>query len=389
MLSSQRRLERRPRARSLFDRAIFVPRHRRFVREARSAVAGAQPGDVHRRSRRARRRSFFFVRDARASQRTRRVRFRDRGLALVHGALRQLCRGDGRRARQSASRLPAPHQDRDARAMLADDGSEERVTASTCAKATVVRVEAGELIPGRRRRRRRRRHRRRIGDHRRIGAGHPRSGRRPQRGHRRHARALRPHRRARHGEPGRNVPRSHDRARRRRAAPEDAQRDRAFDPARGLTIVFLIAVATLAPFSLYAGQASKRDRADRAARLPDSDDDRRAALGDRHRRHGSRHATQRARDERPRGRSRRRRRHALARQDRNDHARQPPSQSRSSLSTGVDSKRRRARRLSLVACRRNARRPLDRRARASRLGGASTATPQPARPSSRSARTRA
>ena len=66
-----------------------------------------------------------------------------------------------------------------------------------------------------------------------------------------------------------------------------------------------------------------RDRAHRAARLPDPDDDRRAALGDRHRRHGPARAAQRARDERPRRRGGRRLLDAPARQDRHDHARQP------------------------------------------------------------------
>ncbi len=49
---SQRRLERRPQARSLFDRDIIDPRDRRLVQEARSALASAQPRHVHRRSRR-------------------------------------------------------------------------------------------------------------------------------------------------------------------------------------------------------------------------------------------------------------------------------------------------------------------------------------------------
>jgi magnesium-transporting ATPase (P-type) len=39
----------------------------------------------------------------------------------------------------------------------------------------------------------------------------------------------------------RDLPRPHDRARRRRQAPEDAERDRARHPARRLTLIFLFA----------------------------------------------------------------------------------------------------------------------------------------------------
>ena len=53
--------------------------------------------------------------------------------------------------------------------------------------------------------------------------------------------------------------------------------------------------------------------------MPDPHDDRRAAVGDRHRRHGPARAAQRAGDERPRRRSRRRLHHAAARQDRHHH----------------------------------------------------------------------
>jgi K+-transporting ATPase ATPase B chain len=88
-----------------------------------------------------------------------------------------------------------------------------------------------------------------------------------------------------------------------------------------LTIIFLLAVVTLQPFapSTRGGRRSVGDRAGRAAGLPDPDHDRRAAVGDRHRRHGPAGAAQRARHVRPRGRGRRRRRHAAARQDRHDH----------------------------------------------------------------------
>ncbi len=91
----------------------------------------------------------------------------------------------------------------------------------------------------------------------------------------------------------------------------------------GLTIIFLIACVTLVPFGLYSERALLGHRDRRAARLPDPDHDRRAALRHRHRRHGPADPQERDPDERPRGRGGGRRRHAAARQDRHDHARQP------------------------------------------------------------------
>ena len=97
-----------------------------------------------------------------------------------------------------------------------------------------------------------------------------------------------------------------------------------------LTIIFLLATVTLLPFSHLQREGGGRraaghdHRAGRAAGVPDSDDDRRAALGHRHRRHGSDDPGERDRDVRPRGRSGGRRRRAAARQDRHDHARQSP-----------------------------------------------------------------
>ena len=86
-----------------------------------------------------------------------------------------------------------------------------------------------------RRRHRHRGHRlgRRVGRHGRVGARDQGVRRRPLRRHRRHARALRPHRRRDHPAAGPELPRAHDRARRGRRAAEDAERDRARDPARG------------------------------------------------------------------------------------------------------------------------------------------------------------
>ena len=92
----------------------------------------------------------------------------------------------------------------------------------------------------------------------------------------------------------------------------------------GLTIIFVFAVATIPSFAAYAGGTIIGARAGGAVRDADPDHDRRAAVGHRHRRHGPAGALQRAGHVGPRGRSGGRRRHAAARQDRHDHARQPP-----------------------------------------------------------------
>ncbi len=130
----------------------------------------------------------------------------------------------------------------------------------------------------------------------------------------------------------------------------------------GLTITFLAAVVTLRPYAIYAGTTCLADRPDRAARRADPDDDRRAPLGDRHRRHGPARAAQRARDVGPRRRGIRRRRRAPARQDRHDHARQPAGDG---VHPGAGRQREGARRggAARLARRRDAGGPLDRRAR--------------------------
>ena len=88
----------------------------------------------------------------------------------------------------------------------------------------------------------------------------------------------------------------------------------------GLTIIFVFAVATIPSFATYAGGAVSVVDPGRAVRGADPDHDRRAAVGDRHRRHGPPGAVQRAGDVRPRGGGGGRRRYAAAGQDRHDHA---------------------------------------------------------------------
>ena len=150
------------------------------------------------------------------------------------------------------------------------------------------------------------------------------SGGRSLGGHRRHESPLRLHRHPHHGKPGRDLPRSHDRARRGRVAAEDAERDRADDSAVRADDRLPLRRRDAAAVRHLQRRRDDDSDPDRAARLPHSDDDRRAALGDRHRGHGSHDPAERDRDERPRRRGGGRREHAAARQDRHDHARQPP-----------------------------------------------------------------
>ena len=124
-------------------------------------------------------------------------------------------------------------------------------------------------------------------------------------------------------EPGRDVPGSDDRARRRRRAPEDAERDRAEHPARRPDDRLPARGRHAAAAGDLLRCAAVGLRAGRAARVPHPDDDRRPALGDRDRRHGSPRAAQRAGHVRTGRRGGGRRAHAAARQDGHDHPRQP------------------------------------------------------------------
>ena len=72
----------------------------------------------------------------------------------------------------------------------------------------------------------------------------------------------------------------------------------------GLTLIFLLAVVTLQPYAAFSviqakmGVCSEHGGSGFFARLPDTDHHRRAAVGDRHRGDGSRHAAQCAGNER-------------------------------------------------------------------------------------------
>ncbi len=177
--------------------------------------------------------TIFVARDIWPAARRRALRRPDRPLAVVHGAVRQLRRGDGGGARQGPGRHAAQDQDRRVgtaragrrpRRGRAGHGAASRRRRPRASRATssLATARSSKASP-----------RRRVGDHRRERAGHPRIRRRSQRRHRRHARAVGLDQGAHHVQPRRDLPRSHDRARRRRPAAEDAERDRAEHPDRG------------------------------------------------------------------------------------------------------------------------------------------------------------
>ena len=241
-----------------------------------------------------------------------------------------------------------------------DDGGTEQVPAPELQRGDVVVVEAGRADPRRRRRDRGHRLGGRVGHHRRVGARHPRVGRRPLGRHRRHPAALRPARRAGHAGAGQVVPRPHDLAGRGRRPAQDAQRDRAQHPARRPDPDLPGRRGHAAAVRAVREERRLDDRADLPAGRADPDHHRRAALVHRHRRHGPAGAPQRARPVGPRGRGLGRHRRAAARQDRHHHARQPrggrvhPRPGRRAARPGRG-------RPALVAGRRDARGPLDRR----------------------------
>jgi len=128
----------------------------------------------------------------------------------------------------------------------------------------------------------------------------------------------------------------------------------------GLTIIFLIAVATLLPFSIYAHQRQTLTVliALLVCLIPTTIGGLLSAIGNS--RHGPRHAAERPGDERTGGRSGRRRGHAATRQDRHDHAGQPSGR-RDHFGGGRRCERLRPDGVHVVARRRDARGTFDRR----------------------------
>ena len=129
----------------------------------------------------------------------------------------------------------------------------------------------------------------------------------------------------------------------------------------GLTIIFVFATVTIPSYAAYAGGTISVVVLVALFVTLIPDHDRRAAVGDRHRRHGSARPLQRAGHVGPRGGSSRRRRHAASRQDRHHHARQPAGD-RVQAAARRDRAGAGRRRANGLACRRDAGRPLDRRA---------------------------
>ena len=158
-------------------------------------------------------------------------------LAVVHGAVRQLCRGDGRRrGKAQADTLreePARRHGQKTGRARRTDRAFTVCRASALRKGDVVLVEAGDFIPmdgevieGAAS----------VDESAITGESAPvireSGGDRSQRDGR-HASALRLARRARHGRSRRELSRAHDRDGRGRQAPEDAERNRAQHPAGG------------------------------------------------------------------------------------------------------------------------------------------------------------
>ena len=168
-------------SKSIWDPGHRPRRDRRRAAQAASADDGEEPGDVRRRGRQ--RADDAPVRARRGGRAARpRLRAADHVLALAHGALRELRRGDGRGTRQGAGRHAAQGADRDdRRTACCPTAGRETVPATALRKDDVGDGQGRRVHPGRRRDHRRRRVGRRVGDHRRVGAGHPRVGRRPHR----------------------------------------------------------------------------------------------------------------------------------------------------------------------------------------------------------------
>ena len=347
--------------------SLFRTRHRharadRQRKEARPARADPQPGDVRRGDRLGHNDGHLADpglrrQTARRRPRARLVHVHDRDLAVADGDLRQHGRGVRRGTRARPGRHAAQHAQGDGRH---DAGRLEQGRLGAGARRR-RRGRRGRADPGRRQRDRGHRDRGRVGHHRRVRSGDPRVRRRPLRGDRRHARDLRPDRRRNHPGAGQVVPGPHDRAGRGGRAAQDAERDRAEHPACRANPDLHDRRRHAAPVRPVRRHLDLRDDADRAAGGADPDHDRRAAERDRHRRHGPTRAPQRAGAVRSRGRGQRRRGRAAAGQDRHDHARQPPG-----LRVHPDAGRGRVRAgrggAAGVACRRDARGALDRRA---------------------------
>ena len=251
-----------------------------------------------------------------------RVRRPGVALALVHGAVRQLRRGDGRRAGQGAGRNAAQDPRRDDGATCASPTGRSIEKASSALQVgDLCVVTAGEVIPG-------------DGD---IVEGIATVDESAITGE--SAPVIRESGGDRSAVTGGTRVLSDEIVVRITAKPGETfldrmialvegadrqktpERDRPHDPARRADDHLPARRRHAAAVRHLLGRRAERHRAHRPARVPHPDHHRRAAVVDRHRRDGPPRAAQRAGDVGPRRRSRRRRHDPAARQDRHDHLR--------------------------------------------------------------------
>ncbi len=261
-------------ARQLFDGPIVQAGARRELHQAEPAHADEEPGHLRGRGR---------VRDGdhpdlrrHHERRARRVRHGDRPRPVVHGAVRELRGGHGGGPGEGAGRC-APE---DASGPRRPSRERRRVRGDRSRHAAAGRRhrdgDGGRVDPRGRRHRRGHRLGRRVGHHGRVRAGHPRVRRRPLSRHRRHEGAVGLDQGADHGRAGRVVPGPDDLPRRGRRASEDPERDRAVDPAREVHDHLPDRLRRPAAVRDLLGEPPDGRGPDRAVRLPDPDDDRRA-----------------------------------------------------------------------------------------------------------------
>ena len=308
----------------IFSKDIVLACDPRLLPEARPAPADQEPCDVHRRTRERDHHGDLLPRGLPWAHRRPLVRGDDRLLAVADRALRELRGGDRRGPRESAGECVARDQDDDRRAPQAGCGRARGCPRTGPSKGRHRGHPGRRGDPCRRRGHRGRRLGRRVRHHRRVRPGHPRVRRRPLGCHRRHEAPFRPARRHGHPGAGQVLPRPDDRARRGRRAPQDAERDRAQHPPRRPDDHIPRRRRDAEAVRDLRGHTRLADCPDRAPRRADPDDDRRPSVGDRNRGHGPPSPAQRARDVRTRGRGLGRRRRAAPRQDRDDHAGEPP-----------------------------------------------------------------
>ncbi len=286
----QRRIERRPKARSLFDRAIIGraivdsfkkldPRWQArnpvmFVVEVGSLVT-----------------TIFFIRDLATHQGHAGFDFAISAwlwfTVLFANFAEAVAEGRGKAQadylRRTKSDTLAKKQD--------EHGNITEVPSTLLRKGDIVQVDAGDLDTCRRRRHQGRRERGRIRNHGRIRTGHPRVRRRPQCGNRRNPRAFRPDHHSGDNESRREFPGSHDLTCRGCPTPKNAERNRALDPARRANHHLPHRGCDACSVLVVCRHEARPGRPHSATRLSHSHDDRRIALSDRYRRYGSRHAT--------------------------------------------------------------------------------------------------